>query len=47
MPEMIELSRTKNAGYIYVTDRETDIWLHIASNFADEVTKIKNENAGG
>ena len=47
MPEMIELSRTKNAGYIYVTDRKADIWNQIASNFADEITKIENENAGG
>ena len=47
MPTMIQLSRTKNAGYVYVTDKDLeleDVWLHIASNFADEITEVSNGN---
>lgn len=48
MPTMIELSRAKNAGYIYVTDRvhpDQNVWLHIAANFAEEIAKVASQNA--
>lgn len=48
MPSMIELSREKRAGYVYVTQRnaDDDAWKHIASYFAAEVAKIQDEDAG-
>jgi hypothetical protein len=45
MPGMIEASRAKNAGYIYVTDRpEENPWGDIASYFHDEHLEVQYEN---
>ena len=48
MAQVIELSRAKNAGYIYVTERSETlgVWRHIAKDFAAEILKIEKENAG-
>ena len=48
MAQVIEVSRTKNAAYIYVTERSetVGVWRHIAKDFAAEILKIEDENAG-
>ena len=51
MPGIIAASRTKNAGYIYVTDmgdpripEKENAWGKIASYFLDEIYEVRNRN---